>query len=71
MKRNSIKTLLCLALIVAGMGSATAQTLKFNAKKTLKIVQFTDVHWKPGKPESSAAAKCMNAVLDAEKPDLV
>lgn len=71
MKRNSIKTLLCLALIVAGMGSATAQTLKFNAKKTLKIVQFTDVHWKPGKAESSAAAKCMNAVLDAEKPDLV
>ena len=45
MKRNSIKTLICLALIVAGMGSATAQTLKFNAKKTLKIVQFTDVHW--------------------------
>lgn len=57
--------------MVAGFGNAMAQTLKFNTKKTLKIVQFTDVHWVPGKPESAAAGKCINAVLDAEHPDLV
>ena len=68
-KKNYL--LLCLAFIMAGFGNATAQTLKFNAKKTFKIVQFTDVHWKPGNPESAAAGKCMNAVLDAERPDFV
>lgn len=71
MKKDTMKMLLCLALVSAGLGGATAQPLRFNAKKTLKIVQFTDVHWKPGNAESGAAAKCMNAVLDAEKPDFV
>ena len=71
MKRQLMKALVLLALIMVGEGSAMAQTLKFNNRKTLKIVQFTDVHWKPGNPESLAAARCMNAVLDAEHPDLV
>lgn len=71
MKRPNTRIVLCLALMAAGFASTMAQTLKFNAKKTIKIVQFTDVHWKPGNPESAAAGKCMNAVLDAEHPDLV
>ncbi|MGM9705963.1 MAG: metallophosphoesterase family protein [Prevotella sp.] len=68
---SNLRSMLCLALIVAASCPAVAQTLKFNASKTIKIVQFTDVHWKPGNPESSAAAQCINAVLDAERPDLV
>ncbi len=62
---------LCIAFVMSAMDCAVAQTLKFNAKKTLKIVQFTDVHWKPGDSKSNAAARCINTVLDAEHPDFV
>ena len=48
-----------------------AQELKFGADGKIKIVQFTDVHWKPGNPASEEAAERMNEVLDAEKPDFV
>lgn len=71
MKRKTTAKLACLAFAITMVGSAMAKTLKFNASHKLKIVQFTDVHWKPGNPESAAASKCMNAVLDAEKPDFV
>lgn len=47
------------------------QELKFNKEGKFKIVQFTDVHWKAGNPESDVAAVMMNEILDAEKPDLV
>ena len=49
----------------------SAQTLKFNSDSTFKIVQFTDIHWVPGDTASLEADRCMNAILDAEKPDLV
>lgn len=70
---KKIKTLCgALSLLVAGMMPASAQsTLKFNADKKFKIVQFTDVHWVPGNPASTEAAERMNEVLDIEKPDLV
>lgn len=48
-----------------------AAQLRFGADGTLKIVQFTDIHWVPGAEESSAAADCMRKVLDWEKPDVV
>ena len=48
-----------------------AGKLKFKANGKFKIVQFTDVHWKPGNPASEAAAERMNEVLEAEKPDFV
>lgn len=48
-----------------------AQGLKFNSDSTFKIVQFTDIHWQSGNPASLEAERCMRAVLDAEKPDLV
>lgn len=60
--------LLLLLCIGAGM---QAQELQFNRNKKFKIVQFTDVHWVPGNPASEEAARRMNEVLDAEKPDLV
>lgn len=47
-------------------------SLKFNAKGEFKLVQFTDVHYKPEKAEESKAAiACIAQVLDVEKPDLV
>ena len=62
-----------LFLCCGGLLSLNAQhtTLKFNANKKFKIVQFTDVHWVPSNPASQEAAERMGEVLDAEKPDLV
>lgn len=48
-----------------------AQTLKFGSDRKFKIVQFTDVHWVSGSEHSVVSEKCMNRVLDEEKPDLV
>ncbi|MGM9835759.1 MAG: metallophosphoesterase [Muribaculaceae bacterium] len=45
--------------------------LKFNAQGLFKIVQFTDVHWRPGDKNSEIAAENIAGVLDAEHPDLV
>lgn len=60
-------------LLLAGVIQVSAQTksLAFNSNKKFKIVQFTDVHWKPNNPASEEAAERMNEILDAEKPDLV
>ena len=60
--------MVCLACTLT---NAQVPVLKFNADKKFKIVQFTDVHWIPGNPNSEIAAQCMNEILDAEKPDLV
>ena len=51
--------------------SAWAQQLQFDKNGKFKIVQFTDVHWRPGNPNSDIAAENIASVLDAEKPDLV
>lgn len=45
--------------------------LKFNRDGKFKIVQFTDVHFKYGNPNSDVALERIREVLDAEKPDLV
>lgn len=64
--------LILLIAILPVVCSASRQTpLRFGADGKFKIVQFTDIHWKPGVPASEEATRCMNAVLDAEKPDLV
>jgi len=47
------------------------KVLKFNQNGKFKIVQFTDVHYKQGLPESKVAIDLINEVLDIEKPDLV
>ncbi|MCC8171434.1 MAG: metallophosphoesterase family protein [Parabacteroides sp.] len=64
---------LCLGILFGCMqwGNAQSQTLKFNADKKFKIVQFTDVHFIYGNPKSDIALERINEVLDAEKPDLV
>lgn len=50
---------------------AQNKTLKFNDKGNFKMIQFTDVHYQKNNPESAAALKLINEVLDAEQPDLV
>lgn len=62
----------CLIALLSGAnGFAQKHELKFNSDKKFKIVQFTDVHFKPDVPESEAALTAINKVLDSEKPDLV
>ncbi|WP_295356263.1 metallophosphoesterase family protein [uncultured Prevotella sp.] len=58
-------SLLCFSL------TGTAQKLRFNRNGEFKIVQFTDVHYKIHDARSNAAIKCIDAVLEAEQPDLV
>src|SRR5574344_1714308 len=67
-KLSWILTLLVIAFVV----NAQTPNLKFHKDGTFKIVQFTDIHYIYMKPDSSKfAIDNMNAVLDAEKPDLV
>jgi 3',5'-cyclic AMP phosphodiesterase CpdA len=50
---------------------AQQPALRFNAKSSFKIVQFTDVHYIYNNPKSNIALERINEVVDAEKPDLV
>lgn len=70
MFRSIVFAMICAAGSLSCMAAGGAP-LKFGNDGKFKIVQFTDVHWKPGNPASEEAAECMNAVLDAEQPDLV
>ena len=61
-----------LLLIPVMLISCSAETaLRFDEKGEFKIVQFTDLHYHAGKPESIAALKRMDEVVKEEKPDLV
>ncbi len=44
--------------------------LKFRNDQTFTIVQFTDVHWKNGDEKDMRSRRLMEAVLEAERPDL-
>jgi hypothetical protein len=48
-----------------------ALTLRFRKDRTFTIVQFTDVHWRNGDAVDGRTRALMEAVLDAEKPDLI
>lgn len=48
-----------------------AQNLQFKTGKDFKIIQFTDIHYKPGVAASDTALLLINEVLDNEKPDFV
>jgi 3',5'-cyclic AMP phosphodiesterase CpdA len=45
--------------------------LRFRPDRTFTIVQFTDVHWRNGDAKDQQTRALMDAVLDAERPDLV
>lgn len=57
--------------LVATAAGSTPLHLKFNGDHKFKIVQFTDNHYKVGKKASSEAVKCIETIVDVEKPDLV
>lgn len=57
--------------LMGGWQQAIAQKLKFNAQGEFKIVQFTDLHYQSQNPRSRAALRCIDAVVEAEHPDLV
>lgn len=67
------KCLLAAIALLAGVVAPAQENpvLKFNDEGKFKIVQFTDIHYKYGKGGSKKAIENMNAVLDAEQPDLV
>jgi len=71
--KKLISTLFILSFLIIQISQVNAQSpvLKFGSDKKFKIVQFTDVHWVPGNPNSNEAKECIIQVLDAEKPDLV
>lgn len=68
MKKIHLYILLALFLFVTG---AHAQQLRFHKDGTFKIVQFTDTHVVPDKPESLKAIKLINETIDKEHPDLI
>ncbi|MGV8963576.1 MAG: metallophosphoesterase family protein [Candidatus Saccharimonadaceae bacterium] len=73
MNKNINSLILCLILVLYISPSLSQnKDLQFNADGQLKIVQFTDVHYKfDDQANSQIALDRMNEVLDAEKPDLV
>lgn len=48
-----------------------AAGLQFNREGRFKIVQLTDTHYISGDARSDRALRCVEEVLDAEKPDFV
>lgn len=73
MKSLQIIVSICLIVICnCGFGAKpNKQILHFNADKTFKIVQFTDIHWESGLEGNEMTTLSMEIILDKEKPDLV
>lgn len=69
MKRTSLTITFTLLLCICAWAQ-TKPVLKYNNDGKFKIAQFTDLHYKYGNEKSKRALECLNAVLDAEKPDL-
>lgn len=46
-------------------------SLRFRADRRFRIVQFTDLHWQNGEAEDQRTRGLMEAVIGAERPDLV
>ncbi|MGL5893418.1 MAG: metallophosphoesterase, partial [Bacteroidales bacterium] len=69
--RKSIFCLL-LMLIICPFTLLRANPISFNKSGLLKIVQFTDVHYKVNNPEnSSLSLEAIEKALEIEAPDVV
>ncbi len=51
--------------------SSPKPTLKFNKNGKLKIIQFTDIHFKTDSYRSDSALMMIKAAIKTEKPDLI
>lgn len=65
------KWIILLLLSVITLTTANAQKLSFKNDGTFKIVQFTDMHYMHGNPQSDTTLMLIPRVLDTEKPDMV
>jgi predicted MPP superfamily phosphohydrolase len=73
-KMKLFKPFLAVVFLLASVLFAGAQgknKLHFNADGTFKIAQFTDIHFKPGVPESEPSLELIKYILETEQPDLV
>lgn len=71
---KSVQSFLFFVLLFSGILSASSQgknKLSFNDNGTFKIAQFTDIHYKPGVPESEPSLELIKYILETEQPDLV
>ena len=58
-------------IFISSVLTLNAQKLSFNKEGTFKIVQFTDMHYVHGNPQSDTTLLLITRVLDTEKPDMV
>lgn len=67
------KTILLLLLIIANLTTISAKEpqLKFDVDGKFKIVQLTDIHFKPNDPKSTDFLYVITEMLELEKPDFV
>ncbi|SHF84487.1 Calcineurin-like phosphoesterase [Mariniphaga anaerophila] len=69
-----VRAFMCLAFLAGSIFTANSQgkpKLSFNQNGTFKIAQFTDVHFKPGVPESEPSLELIKFIIETEKPDMV
>ncbi|MDD2293840.1 MAG: metallophosphoesterase family protein [Bacteroidales bacterium] len=71
MKRFICVTVILLSAVALFAQKREIPTLHFADNGTFKIVQFTDLHNAPANPASKHGIECIEAVLDAENPDLI
>lgn len=71
MKKLTIMKKFILSFVATTLALTLSAQLKFNADKTFKIVQLTDIHWIAGDTNSDIAGENISHILDEEKPDLV
>ncbi len=64
-------TLLYLFIACVTLMQAQNKALTFNQNGTFKIVQFTDIHFKPNDKSSADALNMIYETLESEQPDLV
>ena len=71
-----IKRILAISVIVISACLSACvqqpnQDLKFNSNGKLKIVQFTDIHWKNESVNNDKLLDVISSLLDFEEPDIV
>lgn len=66
-----MKNLLAVLVILCTVWKINAQDLRFHDDGTFKIVQFTDTHIDPMKPESEVAINVIRSTVASEHPDVI
>ncbi|SHJ55376.1 Calcineurin-like phosphoesterase [Tangfeifania diversioriginum] len=71
MKTKYLILFFVLNILIQSAQSKNKTTLEFNERGNFKIAQFTDIHFKPGAPESEPSLGLIKYILETEQPDLV